>query len=251
MKKCIIGFVVMALCFTLTACSSLFVPESEREETAGKKPSNTPLSSTYTVTFDTNGGSYVSDKRLNTLYEAPMTERENYEFCGWYRDEGLTVPAIYPLSVDSNMTLYAKWLRIGGTVRCIDTRIKFLDSNYNSGALYDLTPSGFDIAALASAGYALKIDVKYNVYYIKDYDVLWDIGYAGSPKYEIGIYNTEKIGKYDRDLTTSTSAITREFSYRTDAANLMKTNVYLEFSTDNIQNIICFRDIEATYTFYK
>lgn len=155
------------------------------------------------------------------------------------------------MSVDSNMTLYAKWLRIGGTVRCIDTRIKFLDSNYNSGALYDLTPSGFDIAALASAGYALKIDVKYNVYYIKDYDVLWDIGYAGSPKYEIGIYNTEKIGKYDRDLTTSTSAITREFSYRTDAANLMKTNVYLEFSTDNIQNIICFRDIEATYTFYK
>ena len=77
-----------------------------------------PTPTIYTVSFQTNGGSYVDSKKLVNLEYAPPTSRDGYEFKGWYRDSGCTVPVIYPLKVDSNITLYAKWLRVEGVVSC-------------------------------------------------------------------------------------------------------------------------------------
>ena len=67
---------------------------------------------TYTVSFETNGGTPLSDieyKENECLSPAIVASKENRTFGGWYLDEELTNPVSYsePLG---NCQLYAKWV---------------------------------------------------------------------------------------------------------------------------------------------
>ena len=72
---------------------------------------------TYTVTFDSNGGSDVSSQSLR--YEAKATEpavptktataSTEYTFEGWYTDSGLETSFTFDTAITSDITLYAKW----------------------------------------------------------------------------------------------------------------------------------------------
>ena len=63
----------------------------------------------YRVSFVTNGGSYVNTMQTKAINSEPYTKKEGYIFDGWYYNEGLTQKVVYPMQVNSNMTLYAKW----------------------------------------------------------------------------------------------------------------------------------------------
>ena len=72
-----------------------------------------PQEFTYTVTFDTQGGSAVSSQSIAagekvTIPAAPT--KEGYEFGGWYYDEACTAVADLGNAVDGDITLYAKWV---------------------------------------------------------------------------------------------------------------------------------------------
>lgn len=142
-------------------------------------------------------------------------------------------------------------LKLTDTIKCKSCSIKFLDSNYSSSASYYITPNGFEMDKLEERGYSMEIKVTYNVYYKKDYDVLWDIGYAGSPKYEISILNSDGMGKFESDLTTTTSKVSRTLTIRASIADIKNQRWVLSFSTDNVQNIIYFTDIVVDYRCYK
>lgn len=69
---------------------------------------------TYTVTFNSNGGSTIPNKTvtfdaLYNLTEVPY--REGYTFLGWYKDVNLTQPITDSTIVTNanNHTVYAKW----------------------------------------------------------------------------------------------------------------------------------------------
>ncbi|MBR0487846.1 MAG: InlB B-repeat-containing protein [Treponema sp.] len=69
---------------------------------------------TYTVTFDSNGGSDVSSQSLR--YEAKATKPADptkttteYTFDGWYSDSGLTTSFSFDTAIKEDITLYAKW----------------------------------------------------------------------------------------------------------------------------------------------
>ncbi len=67
---------------------------------------------TYTITFETNGGSEIGAAKYEfgsktTAPEAPT--RKYCEFIGWYEDEDLTVPHVFGDMPAKNLTLYAKW----------------------------------------------------------------------------------------------------------------------------------------------
>jgi len=62
-----------------------------------------------TVTFITNGGTSIADKSCDVIEVSPTTIREYYNFQGWYYDSLFTRAVVFPLSVDNDMTLYAKW----------------------------------------------------------------------------------------------------------------------------------------------
>lgn len=252
--KAIALSLILALCMALISCAVTVNPPSTQSPSAGQNSSGGNdnqgiyipiITPTYTVTFQTNGGTAVSSKKLSVLNTAPQTSKQDHVFCGWYQDASFQVPAVYPLEIKGNTTLYAKWMRTAATIPCMDTAIKFLDNGYKSASYYQLNPPGFDLQALAAEGYIMKIHVTYDVYYRKDYDVLWDVGYAGAPKYEVYILNSDNIGSCDENITATKSARTRSISYKASVSSLLNTSLYLKFSTDNVQNIIYFENIKV------
>ena len=68
-----------------------------------------------TVTYETNGGSRVEPAIVNSGYPAPNPTpvRDGYTFAGWYDDEALTTPHNFAVAVRRDLTLYAKWERMG------------------------------------------------------------------------------------------------------------------------------------------
>ena len=65
----------------------------------------------HTVTFNTNGGSEIASIKTGILYELPASEKENYEFAGWFASSSLSGNKIeVPYTVSQDVTLYAKWV---------------------------------------------------------------------------------------------------------------------------------------------
>ena len=67
---------------------------------------------TYTVTFESNGGSVVAAQMVSAGGKAAAPDnptKDNYTFAGWYLDAGLTNAYDFDTAVTSNITLYAKW----------------------------------------------------------------------------------------------------------------------------------------------
>ena len=65
----------------------------------------------YTVSFNSNGGTEISSIKTGVIQELPFTEKENYEFAGWFISSSLSGEKITaPYTVTQDITLYAKWL---------------------------------------------------------------------------------------------------------------------------------------------
>ena len=201
----------------------------------------------HMVYFATNGGESLAPMRATTLNSPPTPKRSGYKFEGWYLDEQLTQSAVFPIKLTNDISLYAKWLKIYDAKRCKDTEIK-LSTKYSAAASYAITPTGFNYSRLNELDYSMTITVTYDVYYEKDYDVLWDIGYMGSPKYEVFLTGTDLSGDCDLNMSTSKTPQTRSISITVSANSLAnQKEILLTFSTDNVQNIIYFENITVTY----
>jgi len=70
------------------------------------------LTATYTLTFETNGGSdiesikEVNDTKINLTGKVPT--KEGFTFAGWHSDEELTDP-VEEITMTSDKMVYAKW----------------------------------------------------------------------------------------------------------------------------------------------
>ena len=134
MKKTFLIVIALALVFTLAltlaACGgsteqnpdsgapstpdSGQTPETPDEGDAGETPTP-PV--TYTVTFETNGGSAVQPVTVDegdAVAAAPKTTLDGYEFGGWYFSADLSDDSLvtFPYTPAGNTTLYAKWSKI-------------------------------------------------------------------------------------------------------------------------------------------
>ena len=67
---------------------------------------------TFTISFETNGGSAVSSMTVEegTIIDGlTVPEKEDYVFSGWFLDEDLTTALPADYVIDDNLTLYAAW----------------------------------------------------------------------------------------------------------------------------------------------
>lgn len=90
---------------------------------------------TYTVNFETNGGSEVADQLVQEGQPAAEPEeptREGYTFEGWYTDEDLTLEYDFTAAVSGNMTLYAKWNANGSSIPTMPENPSKADEYYFS-----------------------------------------------------------------------------------------------------------------------
>lgn len=70
----------------------------------------------FQVTFEVNGGSYVSSRFVaagSVLVQPDDPTREGYTFGGWYEDEALTQAWDFSAPIVQTITLYAKWVSRG------------------------------------------------------------------------------------------------------------------------------------------
>lgn len=75
-----------------------------------------PLSSLFTVKFETNGGTAVSDQiveRECKISTPEETTREGYIFEDWYEDSSLTKKFDVNKRITADTTVYAKWDKLG------------------------------------------------------------------------------------------------------------------------------------------
>ena len=74
---------------------------------------------TVTVTLNSNGGNIGIDKvtipKGQKLTKPADPTKDGYKFAGWYTDSSLTKPYDFSTTVNSDITLYAKWDKSGGS----------------------------------------------------------------------------------------------------------------------------------------
>ena len=69
--------------------------------------------SSFTIKFETNGGSKIADvkvERNGLLTEPVAPTKEGFDFAGWYTDKALTAKYDFSTPVTKSFTLYAKWI---------------------------------------------------------------------------------------------------------------------------------------------
>ena len=74
-----------------------------------EEPSQPESPATYTVTFETNGGTAVAPVTTSLIESEPKTSQSGYTFSGWYTESGFVNKAEFPYEVTKAQTLYAKW----------------------------------------------------------------------------------------------------------------------------------------------
>lgn len=76
-------------------------------------------SSTYTVTFNSNGGTKVDSVKVSkngTVKEPAAPTKDGFKFTGWYTDKELTKSYDFSEKVTKSFTLYAKYTEIDHTI---------------------------------------------------------------------------------------------------------------------------------------
>lgn len=68
----------------------------------------------FTLAFNTDGGAAIADVSLDkgAKYDLPTPEKIGYEFDGWYLASDFSGNAVTEVTVETDMTVYAKWTKL-------------------------------------------------------------------------------------------------------------------------------------------
>ena len=118
---------------------------------------NLENAASYTVSFDSKGGSAVDSQTVTsgeTAVKPTDPTMDVYTFIGWYSDEALTSAYDFNTPVTGNITLYAKWeIPINGTT--------FPDSNFRDLVSADFDKNSDGFLSAAEIGAVTDIDCSY------------------------------------------------------------------------------------------
>ena len=160
----------LTILFNLTACNK------------GGTSDVTPTDFPYTVTFYTGGGSPVEPKNTDVILHSPTSIKENYVLEGWYFDSEKTIPAQFPLSVDSSFSLYAKWKQTLQSmtkdfVEYMQTKGNNIEKQYQEGGFafnYEVSTIGKFITYTWKRTYTDSSNSSYNNTY--SYSIRFEFG---------------------------------------------------------------------------
>ena len=259
MKKLISAVLIITAIFILNSCNSTSKDQYINDVINKHEQSSNQTTTKATeqtmppriIHFETNGGSKIDSIDLNQ-YEGmmPIPSKEDHDFLGWYLDPGLNTAVTYPFRPDGINTVYAKWVKVRGNITHNNSVIEDW-GDYKPQVTYIITPNGFDLQELQKNNYNVKITASYKVYYEKDSNAIFDIGYLGAPQYQAYMYANTSIKNLQSEITPTTSKKLKEISISSTVENIIGQPISLQFLTENIQNKIHFEDIVVTYEFYK
>ncbi len=102
MKTSYIAAILVAIGVVVIICAALLMT-GESDDDSGDE--------TFTVSFDTTGGSYVPSQNVqkNAKATEPVTSKDGYSFQGWYTSASGGSKFSFSQGITGNMTLYAQW----------------------------------------------------------------------------------------------------------------------------------------------
>ncbi len=97
---------------------------------------------TYTITFNSNGGSHVDPitQVYGSIITAPNKPTLNgRSFAGWFTDSSLTKQYNFTTMPAENITLYAKWIEYSVSISCDETTEISINDDVTSPNTYNAT----------------------------------------------------------------------------------------------------------------
>ena len=114
MKKIILIIVSLFFVLAVFSCGNLSTSVTITETTTDAIVSNTNTTAIrYSVLYNSNGGSDIAGITVDegAVIDAPASiEKANYVFDGWYLDSQLSMAVNWPITIQNNTQLYAKWM---------------------------------------------------------------------------------------------------------------------------------------------
>ena len=112
LKKSLVILCSAAFCFSLaiTGCNT------KKKTTSSAETSSEVATTTYTVTFDSQGGSAVAAQSVSRGAKATKPAdptKDGYKFLNWYEEQDAITPFDFQTEITSNWTLYAGWQKNG------------------------------------------------------------------------------------------------------------------------------------------
>ncbi len=105
--------IALTLACVVTACNTQGVPGTgggTDNPSNPDNPDNPDVPSTFTVTYETNGGTSVPSYTGEAVNSEPQTSKTDNVFLGWYASSDFSGERItFPYTLTKNVTLYAKW----------------------------------------------------------------------------------------------------------------------------------------------
>jgi uncharacterized repeat protein (TIGR02543 family) len=87
--------------------------EEEKEEPDGNNEPTEPVTTCYTLTYETNGGEDLAPEQFEENTVVDLTQRvpvrAGYTFAGWYTDAALTGDPVTAVTMTEDQTVYAQW----------------------------------------------------------------------------------------------------------------------------------------------
>jgi uncharacterized repeat protein (TIGR02543 family) len=134
--------------WSVTSGDVALVDASQPETSFTMPEGDVSVKATYkacpvTVHFDSDGGSYVEDRKLavgEAVGALPVPTREGYEFAGWYNGDTLVNAAT---TFDADVTLKARWQVVKYTVSFMDGETLYSSATvaYGACAVAPATPT--------------------------------------------------------------------------------------------------------------
>ena len=165
-------YLVIATCYLIFGCHNPYMVRDLQPIIDARNP-GMPI--TYTVTFDSMGGSSVPAQTVEegelVLEPLTMPTKTSHSFGGWYKESECINEWDFAVdTVTQDITLYARWIE-GGTVTVSLDVEEIIDGNIPD---FDITLSR------TGSGYPAAADVSVNE---ADYDagsIRWEIAGAGA-----------------------------------------------------------------------
>ena len=91
--------------------------EPASSEGSESTPSSSESTKTWTVTFNSQGGSAVASQKVKnggTVTKPADPTKANFSFTGWYEEAAAVTPFDFATKITTNWTLYAGWQSGGG-----------------------------------------------------------------------------------------------------------------------------------------
>jgi uncharacterized repeat protein (TIGR02543 family) len=88
-------------------------------DTAASKSASQSRDDIFAVSFNSEGGTYVPPQKIPYSQKVERPEnplKEKYAFSDWYTDEDFTAVYDFETEIARNLTLFAKWQQVTGTV---------------------------------------------------------------------------------------------------------------------------------------